>query len=436
MNNKLILPPLGHRIIKTAAAVFICLLLHMLVGYRGSASQAAIAAIICMQPYVTDSKSYAVERVLGTLIGLAWGLLYLLLMRVLPGAEHRMLIAYTVMSVFVLISIYSTVLIRKSSIASLVAIVYLCLVIDYPEIEVTLSDTLSTVLDTIVGTLVAVAVNVSHLPRRLHPERLFFVRTRDLTPDRYAQIPSSVHITLDHLYNDGAKICLVSRWAPAFVIGQMGLLNVNAPVIVMDGAGLYDMEENKYLEVIDIPHENAALIGDILRSLGTFCSYYTVRDRSLCIYRSGTITEAEKEEYDKMKRSPYRNYMEGMYAPEDRIAFIRVIDTPERINTLYYKVMEALPKGMFRVELREEPQFPNYRGLYFYDSSATMETMKQHVKARMEAEHGMELTCVNILPKRRRYSPESDAMLLLGRLKTLYEPVGFPGKKDRPKKAI
>lgn len=435
MNNKLILPPLGHRIIKTAAAVFICLLLHMLTGYRGSASQSAIAAIICMQPYVTDSKTYAVERVIGTLIGLAWGFLYLLLMRTLPIAEHRMGLIYALMSVFVLLSIYSTVLLRKSSTASLVAIVFLGLVIDYPEIEITLADTLGTVLDTVVGTLVAVGVNVSHLPRRRHPERLFFVRTRDLIPDRYAQLPSSVHITLDHLYNDGAKICLVSRWAPAFVIGQMGLLNVNAPVIVMDGAGLYDMEENKYLEVLDIPHENAAFLETLLRSLGTFCSCYTVRDRSLCIYRSGTINQAEKEEYDKMKRSPYRNYMDGTYSDEDRIAFLRVIDTPEKIDTLYYKVMEALPKGMFRVELREEPLFPNYRGLYFYDSRATVETMKQHVKARMEAAHGTELTCVNILPRRRRYSPESDAMVLLGRLKSLYEPAALPEIRRRGKKA-
>lgn len=423
MQKKLVLPPIGHRIIKTAVAVFVCLLIHMLSGYRGSASTAAVAAIICMQPYDNDSKAYAIDRVIGTVLGSAWGFIYLLLIWAVPSLAEYMLAAYFIIALFVMLSIYSAVLIKKSSIAAMAAIVFLGMVVSLPEVAVTLRDALETLVYTLIGTAVAVFVNVYHLPRRKHPEKLFFVRTMDITPDRYVQIPSSVHITLDRLYNEGAKICLVSRWAPAFVISQMGLMNINIPMIVMDGAAMYDPQNNKYLEVIEIPPKNADKLGEIIHSFGSFCSFYTIRDRSLCIYRSGQISEAEKAEYEIMKRSPYRNYMDGTYREEDRIAFIRVIDTPEKINNLAYLVKSVLPAGMFRMELRQEAQFPDYRGLYFYDSAATVPAMKKRVLVRMNDVYGTELHPIDIFPKLTRYSPEHDALLLLRRLKNIYEPI-------------
>ncbi len=424
--EKHFLPPLGHRIIKTAAAVFICLLLHILSGYRGTVSSAAISAIICMQPYATDSRTYAVERIMGTLHGSLWGFAYLLIMPAAPQESLLMMLtAYAVMALFVMLAMYAAVLMKRAGTAGLVAIVFLGMVIEYPFSATTLTDTLITVADTFVGVLVAIGVNNSHLPRRKRPEKLFFVRTMDLVPDRYRQLPSSVHITLERLYNDGAKICLVSRWAPAFIISQMGLLNVNTPLIVMDGAAMYDIQENKYLEVIDIPHENAARLSEIILGFGSFCSFYTVRERSLCIYRNGPISEAEREEYRKMKRSPYRNYMEGSYTDADRIAFMRVIDTPERIQELAYLIQSVLPPGMFRMEHRQEAQFPNYSGLYFYDPRANVHKMKEHVLKLMEEKSGQKLESMDILPKHSAYSPEHYAMILLARLKNEYEPISL-----------
>ena len=427
---KFYLPPLGHRIIKTATAVFICLVLHILSGYRGSVASAAISAIICMQPYATDSRSFAIERIMGTLQGSLWGFAYLLIMpAALPVNTVNMLLAYGIMALFVLLSMYAAVVMKRARTASLVAIVFLGMVIDYPFVQTSLYDTLAAFADTLIGVSVAIFVNIYHLPRQKHPERLFFVRTMDLVPDRYSQLPSAVHITLDHLFNDGAKICLVSRWAPAFIISQMGLLDVNVPLIVMDGAAIYDIQESKYLEVVDIPHDNAARLSDIILGFGSFCSFYTVRERSLCIYRNGPISEAEREEYRKMKRSPYRNYMEGSYSDADRIAFMRVIDTPERINELKYLIQSVLPPGMFRMEQRQEAQFPDYSGLYFYDPRASVHGMKERVLRLMEEREGRALEAVDIVPKLSSYLPEQHALILLARLKKAYEPIRLWGRR-------
>ena len=79
-------PRIGQRIVKTTVAVFLCLLFYSLRGYGGQdmPAEAAITAILCMQPYVRSSRDYALSRFAGTLLGAGWGLLFLLLMLVFP----------------------------------------------------------------------------------------------------------------------------------------------------------------------------------------------------------------------------------------------------------------------------------------------------------------------------------------------------------------
>ena len=90
------LPHIGQRLTKTAFAVFLCLLINYLRGLHGSAmsSESCITAIICMQPFVRDSREYAFNRIAGTLIGSFWGLLFLLLLELFPSLGQNRLLLY------------------------------------------------------------------------------------------------------------------------------------------------------------------------------------------------------------------------------------------------------------------------------------------------------------------------------------------------------
>ena len=95
------LPPLGQRIVKTAVAVFLCLVFYRLRGYRGEtmSAEAAITAIICMQPYVEDTKEYSLNRLAGTLIGAMWGFLFLLIMPIFPALGQNPFTLYPLMEI-------------------------------------------------------------------------------------------------------------------------------------------------------------------------------------------------------------------------------------------------------------------------------------------------------------------------------------------------
>ena len=306
-------PHIGQRILKTALAVLICLLIYWLRGYHGEEmrAEAPITAIICMQPFVRDTRKYAVNRFIGTIIGAVWGLALLFLLLAVPVLGTKLPLLYTLMAIGVLLSLYSAVLLRTPDVSGLAAIVFLCIVIAFPDIEDPLAKTGMRILDVFIGTSAAIAVNVFRLPRKKNHDLVFFVQTKDLVPDRFSNISPTVLFRLNYLYNDGAKICLISEHAPAFFALQMNPVKMNMPMIVMDGAAIYDTAENSYLQAETIPQEDFLIIRELLSDLEISYYIYTIHHNKVCIFHSGDMRPEEQAVYNQMKKSPYRSYLEG-----------------------------------------------------------------------------------------------------------------------------
>ena len=416
------LPRIGQRLIKTATAVFVCLIIYVLRGYQGMVIQSAIAAIICMQPYAEDSKRVAVNRIISTVMGGICGLLFLLLMEELPMISSRMVIVYFLMSLGVLLVLYLCVVLKVSASAALAAIVYLCIIITYPDVEAPLLQTFDRILDTIIGVCVAVLVNVIHLPVKKHPEKLFFLHLKDIAADRYQILPSRILIELNRLYDAGARICLETRWAPAFMISQMSAVRVNMPMIVMDGAALYDMRENLYHELMRIPEEDADLLRNALKEKGIGACIFAVRSNSMLIFHDGLLSEAEQWDYDVMHRSPYRNYMDGMYETEDQIIAIRFLVKTSDADEAW-RLAQSLPeiRDRFTVRRYVMARSGEYTGIYFYRHDTSIENMEQKLLKHVNAEDSSQKAFpVHIQPPAGRFDPEHDAPVLLGRISSEY----------------
>lgn len=422
-------PHVGQRIIKTTLAVFLCLVIYALRGYEGQnmPTEAAITAIICMQPYVQEAKTYALNRAVGTLIGAVCGLLLLLLLSAFPVLGQNRILLYLLMAAGVLVALYSTVLVRMPTAASLAAIVFLCIVISFPEIDDPLRQAAIRILDVFIGTAVAVAVNVFRLPRRKNPNLVFFVRTKDLAPDRFSHMPPAALYRLNHLYNDGAKICLMSEHAPAFFTVQMGSAKLNMPMIVMDGAAVYDPHENTYLHAETLPPEASKRVMDRLNGFGISYFIYTIHHDKTCIFHRGSVREEEQIVYDRMRRSPYRSYLEGeIYEPEE-IVYLKVIGQKAEMSVLADRLQSVLPKELLRAVVRDQAGGPTLGSLYIYSARASMEQTGRRMMAKLQ-ESDPALTPMPIL-SRGKYRSERDAVLLLHLVEKHYEPIRLPKRR-------
>ena len=428
-----VLPHLGQRIVKTTVAVFLCLLFYYLRGYRGQdmPTEAAITAIICMQPYVRDTGAYAFNRFVGTLIGAFWGLLLLLLLNDFPVLGANMLLLYAMMALGVLLSLYSAVLVRMPDASGLASIVFLCIVIAFPDIEQPLHQAAHRILDVFVGTAVATAVNVFRLPRTKCRDQVFFLRSKDLTPDRFTRMPPAALMQLNYLYNDGARICLMSEHAPAFFTLQMSGVRLSAPLIVMDGAAIYDANENRYLQAVTIPQEDSSPLRARLDALGISYFLYTIHNDKTCVFHSGAYREEERIVYERMRRSPYRSYLEGeIYEPEE-IVYVKIIAPYARIDEIERSLHTVLPKGRLRRVIRPQQGGEDLAALYIYAHGATMEQAQRRLMDMLRAEQpALRPVSVRL---RTPYRSERDAIHLLHLVGNAYEPPLFfaSGKQKR-----
>ena len=195
MNNNtkpsrgLSLPPLGYRIIKTSVAVSLCLLVEYLLGYRGATmpTESAITAIICMQPYVRDSRDYAISRMAGTLIGGTWGLVFLVILALLPGLNWNLPLAYAIMGLGVMASLYTSVLLKAPDASGLAAIVFLCVVVSFPEIDQPLVQSAQRIGGVLLGTVMILGLypyTVTLTPDTPQAQPALLLRRQDLPDER------------------------------------------------------------------------------------------------------------------------------------------------------------------------------------------------------------------------------------------------------------
>ena len=420
------IPHIGQRIIKTAIAVYVCFVINILRGYgiNNMSVDAAITAVICMQNTMHDVKKSSLNRIIGTFIGAAWGLLFLNILWYL--VELNFFLCYLVVAVGVIFSIYTTVVLKKSDASSLSAIVFLCVVGAFTSVENPLIHAFGRLLDVFIGTSTALLVNLIRFPKKKNQSCVFFVRTRDLGPDSYVKASSSVLYQLKMLYARGAKLCLISEHAPAFIAHQISTVNPTVPMIVMDGAAIYDSAESEYRYEAYLSLDNSRMAKEALDKIG--CNYftYTIHHNKTCIFHHGEeYNELEKKVYDRLKKTPYRSYFNEEVFQENEIVYFKMIDTENNILQLENLLTGMLPPERFRIVRHKDDTGPKASALYIYDAYATVENAKKKLLTLIP--QGALLTPVDVsLPGGFRYP--NDALHVLSLVDRRFEQPFFVRK--------
>lgn len=151
------LPKVGMRMIKSSIAVFVCFLISFL-RPDGMPFYSAIAAILCMQPDVSDSIKIALTRTVGTLIGGILGIFVLLIFqsKLLP---EMLLLKYFIVSLLIIPLIYITVLFKKPSASYITCVVFLSVVISHGNDINPFMFGINRIIDTLLGIGVSIIIN-------------------------------------------------------------------------------------------------------------------------------------------------------------------------------------------------------------------------------------------------------------------------------------
>lgn len=145
---------LGMRTIKTALAVFICILFFHFTG-RGNPMIAAIAAVFSLRQDLTTSLSFGKSRIIGNSLG---GFLALIFILVQGYFSHAFLVEAIVLPLLVIVAIVVSDA-SNNNLGIITAIATLLLIaLSVPQGE-SIYYVLERVVDTFIGTFIGIGLN-------------------------------------------------------------------------------------------------------------------------------------------------------------------------------------------------------------------------------------------------------------------------------------
>lgn len=378
MKRKLVVPPIGMRIIKSAVAILLCYLVSFLRDNNGIVFYSQLAALWCIQVYVENSRKNASQRLIGTVIGALYGLIYLLI-RNWAGGIDKVFDAFFI-SAFIVVILYTTVLIRKKQASYFSCVVFLSIVVNHVTDVNPYLFVWNRFLDTVIGIIIGVGVNLMSLPRERRKDILFLSGLDDTLLSKEDNMSDYSRIELNRMLDDGMNFTIVTMRTPASLMTPLRDVRLKLPVIAMDGAVLFDIYEKRYLRVYIISQDKSSRIRSLIRSEGLTCFTNVVIDDMLVIYYDKSDDEVHNKLIRELRRSPYRNYVDRPYPEDEDVVYFMLLHPTPVIEAFYKKLEDDGITEELKVLKYASDDYPGYSYIKIYNRNATKENMVQYLQ--------------------------------------------------------
>jgi hypothetical protein len=377
------LPPIGMRIIKSAIGVWLCYVVYLLRGKQGIVFYSQLAVLWCMQAYISNCLKMAVQRITGTFIGAIYGLITILLYYYgFPKLFQSDICYYLLVSFMIIPILYTTVLMKKKNASYFSMVVFLSIVVNHIGDANPFLFVFNRVLDTLIGIVLSVVINTFRLPRRKQDDILFVSDVDDTLLNEKEKLSAYNLVELNRMLMEGANFTVATMRTPASIIDALDGIEWKLPLIVMDGAALYDMKEHSYLETVPMEKEHVQKMKAFFEQQEMNCFTNMRIDDLLVIAYSELKNEAEQMIFRDLKRSPYRNFVKADLLQEGEVLYLMTIGKKEKMDQVY----ELLKQQDFYPELKTayypSTQYPGYMYLKIYHKNATIENMIERLKKK------------------------------------------------------
>lgn len=235
------MPKIGLRLIKTAFAVLLCLLIDI-IRPNGIPFYSIIAAILCIQNTLDDTKVKAKSRVIATLIGGVYGMMFLSFERYIYSFDVN-IIRTILISLAIIPIIYTTILLKKQSSAYISCVTFMSIAITHMKDVNPFIFGTNRIIDTLIGVFISILLNSVHIP--------FLVRPLDCQLNTFDQLNSRYVYLLNHLIKHNVNITLHSLSIPMEYIQK---ININHPVYLFNGTIIYSNKQIQPYSTIDTIH--------------------------------------------------------------------------------------------------------------------------------------------------------------------------------------
>lgn len=429
--RKITLPPIGLRIVKSAVAVALCYVVFFVRGNGGIVFYSQLAALWCMQVYVSNTKQNAIQRTIGTVVGALYGLLFLLgKERIGLTGNVELATDAAVISLMILVILYTTVLMKKKQASYFSCVVFLSIVVNHMTDANPYLFVWNRFLDTMIGIAIGIGVNCFSLPKEKRKDVLF-VSGLDDTLLNSQELPGDYNIVeLNRMLDEGIHFTVSTMRTPASLMEPLKGIRLKLPVIAMNGAVLYDIREKKYLKSYIISSESSQKLLRLIHGQGLHCFSNVLVDDMLVIYYDETTDAVQRKLVQELRRSPYRNYVNRPVPETEAVVYFMLLYPKEVIEGFYHLLEREDILLRYKVLKYDSADYPGYAYIKIYNRNASREHMILYLQQTLGLQRTV--TFGSIPGKYDVLVEDSDTGDMIHTLKRLYEPVKRPWKRREP----
>lgn len=366
---------IGYRIIKSSISVVLCFLVYVLRGYQGIPFYTALAALQCMQPYRDSTKNIAIIRISGTFIGAFYGLITIAIQYqlLLPNQINEW--AYYLLVAFCVIFVLKTaVYFNKKPAAYFSCVVYLCITMVHIGDQDPYMFVFHRVLDTLIGVLIGISVNAFSLPRDKKKDVLLVTGFDDVLVKKGAYRMSDYSkIELNRMLDEGMPFTILSMRTPASFLESAQDLRLKKPLILMNGAVLYDGKQNCYPYKCEIPYDEVTQFQELFSQKQIDVFYNAIVDDTVLIYFENLQNKGAISVWEKLRKSPYRNYINRPLPESENVVYIMAMDESEKIKEMYQMLKEKQLTEQYHILHYCSDDYPGYSYIKIYHKDANFE---------------------------------------------------------------
>lgn len=431
--GKYTIPGIGQRMVRSAMAVLLCFAFYIVFRPNGVVFYSQLAALWCIQPHPEHMINKAVQRTIGTVIGAVYALAILLIdqgilmKHVELTGTHGQLIYALIVSAGVLAALYTTILIHKSDASYFSCVVLLSAAVVHIGDSNPYLFVFNRALDTMIGIAIGMCINMVHLPRRRDNKTLFVSGMDGALLSMEEKLSPYSTVELNRMLKDGVQFTVATKRTPASLMDPLAGINLKLPVIAMDGAVIYDIRERRFEHIYRISKETTSQLEELFQKNDMNYFLSQIIDETLFIYYQKLKNDAERDIYNQLHRSPYRNYTHCNMTETAASVYFMLIDKHDKIH----KMLEYLEREGFTERLRvvsyASSEYEGFSYIKIYNRNATRKNAIEYMKQRLGAPH------VVIFGSREGISDivieEKNTNQVVKKLKQLYEPLLWSKKK-------
>lgn len=362
---------IGKRIIKTAITLFMILMIYVVLllidelrntpldDWHALSNMytpffAGIAAIYATHRDKKTSLKQARIRSVGSIIGGYFGMIILLFIEyifidLVNLSEFNIIyqiVKYIVVTLCIILLIAITVKLKQVDAVFITCVTFLSVTISQRNGGMPVFQfATNRVLSTLIGVGMALLVNTYLFNIKKANKNILFVASLEnnfLTNDD--ELSPFVKYKLNDLYDNQIPLTFATTRTPMSFECIFDGVNVNYPMITMNGACKYRLDSKRYSGVYHIEQEQRILIDKLLNECNMNAFVYTINEHILHAYHNILVNDGEKKFYKHRKNQSGYSFVRGTLPLDLNPSLYIIIDIKENIDRFINKANEI---GLF-----------------------------------------------------------------------------------------